>query len=90
MFVVNNYRLHRLKRNVDDVFDLLKALVGCLLASSLLEIKPQILDGPFRAVLRVILVSLLLNRHISQMDFHVLEVVEIVGVLLVAEARKTE
>ena len=46
MLIVNDYRLDTLKRDIDDVLDILETFVRRLLASGLLEIKAQIFNGP--------------------------------------------
>jgi hypothetical protein len=46
MLVVDDNRLHRLQRDVDYILNFFKALISSLLASCLLEVEPQILNGP--------------------------------------------
>ena len=88
MLVVNHYILDRLERDVNDVFDVIEALVGSLLASCLLEVETQVLNGPLRAVLIVVLIGLLLDSDIGEMHLHVVVVVCRVRVLGVAESGK--
>jgi hypothetical protein len=39
MFVINYYSLHTLERNVDDVFNVIEALIGEMLAPSLFQVE---------------------------------------------------
>ena len=90
MLVVNHYILDRFERDVNDVFDVVEALVGGLLASCLLEVETQVLNGPLGAVLVVVLLGVLLDSDVRQMHHHVIQLIGIRRVLLMAEAREAE
>ena len=90
MLVVNNYRLHGLERNIQNIFDVLEAFLSSWLASRLLKIEAQILDRPFRAVLIVVLIGVLLDGHVRQMHHHVAKLVGVRGIFLITEPCEAE
>jgi len=46
MLVVDDDRLHTFQRNIDDVLDVVEALVSCLLATGLLQVESEVVDVP--------------------------------------------
>ena len=73
MLVVDDDRLDCLQRNINDILDTVEAFICYLLASRLLEVEAQVVDGPFRTVLLVVLFSLLLDCNVRQMNHHVID-----------------
>ena len=55
MFVINDDSLDTLKRNVDNVVNLFKALVSDSFSSSLFQIESQVLNGPLTSMFLVII-----------------------------------
>jgi hypothetical protein len=55
VLVVDDYRLHGFQRNVNDVLDIVKALVSGCLASGLLKVKSEVLNTPLLTMLSIIL-----------------------------------
>ena len=89
MLVVDDHRLHRLERNVNDVANAVEALLGRLATPSHLKVEFQVFDRPLAAVLLVVIFGALLDCNVGQMDHHVVELGDIRGVLLRAETGKT-
>ena len=85
MLIILHNGLHGLQRDVNDVLDIVEAFVRCRLASGLLQVESQVIDGPLRTVLSVVIVTLLLNGYVRQMNLHIVKVVRGHIVLLVAE-----
>jgi hypothetical protein len=54
VLVIDNDTLDALERDVDNLIDLIEALVSGSLSSSLLQVKPEILDAPLRTMLFVV------------------------------------
>ena len=90
MLVVNDYTLYRLERDINNVLDLLKAFVGIRLASRLLKVESQVVYRPFRAVLLIVLIRILLNSDVRQVRHFVVNVTQVITILLVAESGKAE
>ena len=75
MLVILHNTLDRLEGNVDNVLDVVKAFVSLGRSSRLLEVEAKVIDGPFRSVLRIIIFRTLLNRHIRQVNLHIIEII---------------
>ena len=88
MLIVYDDVLHRLKRDVYYVVDVVEALVSFAFAHGLLQVKSQISDRPFWAVPVVIVVVELGDGNVGQMDEHVISFVHVIRVFGDAKARK--
>ena len=88
MLVVDYHCLNTFQRNVDDVFNLVEALVSCVFTPSLLKVEPQIFDTPFRTMVSVVLICFLLDGNICQMHGHVVHFRGITTVLFIAKSSK--
>ena len=86
MLVIDHHILHGLQRDVNNIFYFIEALVRRRLATSLLQVKSQVVDAPFGAMLLVVVVTLLLDGYVSQVDHHVVKVGDFRGVLLIAKS----
>ena len=90
MLVIDDHVLHCLQTDVNDVVDIVEALLGLLTAYSLFQVKPQMVEGPLAAMLVVVAGSLLCDGHVGQMNEHVVSLLKIVVVLLNAKTGKTQ
>lgn len=86
MLVVNYYVLDSLKRYVDDIVYLVKALFACGLALSLFQVEFKVGYRPLSTMLVVIVCGLFRNSDVSEMDKHIVSLILVVGVLFHAES----
>ena len=88
VLVIDDDTLDGFQGDVDDVVYLLEAFVGEGFPAGLLEVEPEVLDTPLRAMLLVVVLGILLHCDIRQMDEHVVQFRDIRGVFLVTETSK--
>jgi hypothetical protein len=90
MLIIDDYTLHCLKRNVDDVVNLVKTLITCSFSLSLFQIKFKICYCPFTAVFVVVVCGLFCNGYICQVNEHIVSFVLIVAVLFNTKTGKAQ
>lgn len=71
MLVVDYDTLDALEGHNDDIVDILEAPICLLCPVDHLQVKFQVLSGPFAAMIATVLLAVLLNGHVGEMHEHV-------------------
>lgn len=90
VLVIYDYALNRFQRYINDVVDLVEALVTGSFALRLFQVKFEICNRPFSTVFIVVICCLFSNCDIRQMDKHVITLGHIVTVFFDAESSKAQ
>jgi len=85
VLIVDYSALYGLEGHIDYFLDLLKTLIRQFLSPRLLQIELQIGNAPLASMMFIIIISTLLNRHIRQMNHHVIQLCDIICVLFSAK-----